>query len=47
MKKYIGFDIDCKKIVACVVESGKKNIYQTLRPDSCDRGQGEQELYEE
>ena len=33
MNKYIGFDIDCKKIVACVVESGKKDIYQTLRPD--------------
>ena len=33
MDKYIGFDIDCKKIVACVVESGKKDIYQTLRPD--------------
>ncbi len=33
MDKYIGFDIDSKKIVACVVESGKKDIYQTLRPD--------------
>ena len=33
MNKYIGFDVDCKKIVACVVESGKKDIYQTLRPD--------------
>ena len=33
MNKYIGFDIDCNKIVACVVESGQKDIYQTLRPD--------------
>lgn len=33
MGKYIGFDIDSKKIVACVVESGKKDIYQTLGPD--------------
>ena len=33
MNKYIGFDIDSKKIVACVVESGKKDIYQTLKSD--------------
>ncbi len=33
MNKYIGFDIDSKKIVVCVVESGKKDIYQTLRSD--------------
>jgi len=33
MSKYIGFDIDCKKTVACIVESGKKDIYQTLGPD--------------
>ena len=33
MNKYIGFDIDSKKIVACVVENGKKDIYQTLRSD--------------
>ena len=33
MNKYIGFDIDSKKIVACVVEGGKKDIYQTLRLD--------------
>ena len=30
MSKYIGFEIDSKKIMACVVESGK-NVYQTLR----------------
>ena len=33
MDKYIGFDIDCKKVVACVVENGKKDIYQTLGAD--------------
>ena len=33
MNKYIGFDIDSKKIVACVVENGKKDLYQTLRSD--------------
>jgi len=33
MDKYIGFDIDCKKTVACVVENGKKDIYQTVGPD--------------
>ena len=33
MNKYIGFDIDSKKIVACVVENGKRDIYQTLRSD--------------
>ena len=30
MSKYIGFDIDCKKVVACAVENGKKDIYETL-----------------
>lgn len=33
MDKYIGFDIDGKKVVACVVENGKKDLYQTLGPD--------------
>jgi len=33
MSKYIGFDIDCKKVVACVVENGKRDIYETLGPD--------------
>jgi transposase len=33
MNKYIGFDIDSKKIVTCVVEGGQKDIYQTLRSD--------------
>jgi hypothetical protein len=26
MNKYIGFDIDSKKIVVCVVENGKKEL---------------------
>jgi len=33
MSKYIGFDIDCKKVVACVVEKGKRDIYETMGPD--------------
>ena len=33
MNKYIGFDIDCKKTVACVVQNGKKDIYATIGPD--------------
>lgn len=33
MNKYIGFDIDSNKTVACVVENGKKDLYQTIRPD--------------
>lgn len=33
MSKYIGFDMDCKKTVACVVQNGKRDIYQTLGPD--------------
>jgi transposase len=30
MDKYIGFDVDSKKTVACVVQKGKKDVYQTL-----------------
>lgn len=33
MDKYIGFDIDCKKTVACVVQNGKRDIYATIGPD--------------
>ncbi len=33
MDKYIGFDMDCKKTVACVVQSGKKDLYATIGPD--------------
>ena len=33
MDKYIGFDIDCKEVVACVVENGKKDIYRTFSAD--------------
>jgi transposase len=31
--KYIGFDIDSKKTVACVVEQGQKDRYTTLKTD--------------
>jgi transposase len=31
--KYIGFDIDSKKTVACVVQEGQRNVYQTLPTD--------------
>ena len=33
MDKYIGFDIDSKKVSVCVIESGKKDIYDTIGPD--------------
>lgn len=33
MSKYIGFDIDDKKIVACVVEKGKSDVYETIGSD--------------
>jgi transposase len=33
MDKYIGFDIDCKKTVACVVQRGERDIYETFGPD--------------
>lgn len=33
MDKYIGFDIDCKKIAACIVQNGKKEIHRTLTSD--------------
>lgn len=33
MNKYIGFDIDCKKTVACVVQNGNKNLYATIGSD--------------
>jgi len=32
MEKYIGMDIDSKKIICCVVQQGKKDRYQTIRP---------------
>ncbi|AQT69285.1 hypothetical protein STSP2_02474 [Anaerohalosphaera lusitana] len=31
MDKYIGFDIDSKKTVACVVQKGKKIVSRPLR----------------
>jgi transposase len=33
MDKYIGFDIDCKKTVACVVQKNEKDKYATIGPD--------------
>ena len=33
MDKYIGFDIDSKKVAVCVIESGKKDVYATISPD--------------
>lgn len=33
MDKYIGFDIDDKKTVACVVQNGKKDVYETMQTD--------------
>jgi transposase len=33
MDKYIGFDIDSKKVSVCIVESGKKDLYATIGPD--------------
>ena len=33
MDKYIGFDIDDKKTVVCVVQKGKKDIYDTIPTD--------------
>jgi transposase len=33
MDKYIGFDIDDKKTVACIVQKNKNDIYQTLPTD--------------
>lgn len=32
MEKYIGMDIDNKKIICCVIQQGKKDRYQTIRP---------------
>lgn len=33
MQKYIGFDIDGKKTIACVVQKGKKDKFTTLKTD--------------
>ena len=30
MEKYIGFDVDDKKTVACLVQMGKKDVYATI-----------------
>jgi len=33
MDKYIGFDIDCKKVVCCVIQQGKREMYSTIGSD--------------
>ncbi len=33
MDKYIGFDADSKKTVACVIQKGEKDRYTTLKTD--------------
>ncbi len=33
MNKYIGFDIDCKKTVVCVVQDDKRDMYSSIGPD--------------
>ncbi len=33
MDKYIGFDIDSKKVSVCVIEQGRKDVYATIGPD--------------
>ena len=33
MKKYIGFDIDSKKTVCCIIEAGKRDKYKTISSD--------------
>jgi len=33
MSKYIGFDMDSKKTVCCVVEAGQKERFRTIGPD--------------
>lgn len=33
MDKYIGFDIDSKKVIACVVQKGQKEMYSTIAAD--------------
>ena len=38
MDKYIGFDVDSKKTVACMIADGKKEVYQTLDTDPAVMG---------
>ena len=33
MDKYIGFDVDSKKTVACVIQKGERDRYTTLKTD--------------
>jgi hypothetical protein len=39
MDKYIGFDIDSKKVSVCVIEHGKKDVYDTIGPDISGQSQ--------
>ena len=33
MDKYIGFDVDSKKTVACVIQKGERDRYTTFKTD--------------
>ena len=33
MDKYIGFDMDSKKTVCCIVQAGRKDRYMTINSD--------------
>ena len=50
--KYIGFDIDDNKTVACVVQRGKKDRFATIKTDIeemkrflCDQRKGGEKLH--
>jgi nuclear transport factor 2 (NTF2) superfamily protein len=45
--KYIGFDIDSKKTVACVVQQGQKDRYSTLITDLQDMQQYLQQQWQD
>jgi hypothetical protein len=38
MDKYIGFDLDSKKTVACVVQKGEEDRYTTFKTDYLCKG---------
>ena len=40
MDKYIGFDIDSKKTVACIVQKGEKDRYTTFKTDKAVKSLG-------
>jgi hypothetical protein len=33
MDKYIGFDVDSKNTIACVIQKGERDRYKTLETD--------------